>query len=263
MIITIVSCNTDEQKAKALLNQANDFYEQQEWASARMIIDSLKATYPKELSSLQLAFRLSQKIELTESKRNLAFCDSILAVLQQESEKMKSKFNYEKVEPYDEIGKYTSKRWVFERNIKRTYIRSGVNENGEMYMASVYHGASPIHHTQLKVSLPGAGDYAITELIPSDNALNYSFTDNGMTTEMITYQNGRDNGVIHFICDHAEKKLTAEFIGKKNTTIVIESVDKEVMCDVKNFATILTEIIRVKKEMIRLNGRIAYLEAHL
>ena len=137
-----------------------------------------------------------RQVEQKEAERNLAFCDSLIPVKQQELEGLKKGFNFEKDSAYNEIGNYVSKQQTIERNIQRCYIRSGVNEKGEMYLASVYFGGKPINHTGIKLSIQD-GLFAETPAIPYDGGLNYHFKDLGNTTEVVTYQGEKCEDAAH------------------------------------------------------------------
>ena len=202
--------------------------------------------------------QLMRKIEMTEMERDLAYFDSLLIIREKDAENLIPQYIFQKDEKYDDIGKYICKQQILERNLQRSYIRSGVTELGEMYIASVYYGKGAIKHTHLKVSLPN-GDYKETAVVPADGAINYSFVDDGMTTEVITYQNGRDNGVISFICENPDAKIKAEYLGGKKYTLFISEADKQSIVKIDELATVLSDIQKIKKEMNRMRGRLEYL----
>ena len=153
--LALAGCNNDEKNAQARLDNARSMYEQNEFFAAKNEIDSIRILYPKEFKVIREGLTLMRQVEQKEAERNLAFCDSLIPVKQQELEGLKKGFNFEKDSAYNEIGNYVSKQQIIERNIQRCYIRSGVNEKGEMYLASVYFGGKPINHTGIKLSNPG------------------------------------------------------------------------------------------------------------
>ena len=143
--LALAGCNNDEKNAQARLDNARSMYEQNEFFAAKNEIDSIRILYPKEFKGIREGLTLMRQVEQKEAERNLAFCDSLIPVKQQELEGLKKGFNFEKDSAYNEIGNYVSKQQTIERNIQRCYIRSGVNEKGEMYLASVYFGGKPIN----------------------------------------------------------------------------------------------------------------------
>ncbi len=258
--LAIVSCNNDSKQAENLLKEAQTYYESHEYATAKRYLDSLKTTFPKEAVVQKDALQLMRKVELDEQTRNLSYCDSMLIVYQAKADSLKKSFVFEKDADYDEVGKYTSKQQKIENNVQKSYIRCGVNEHGEMYLASVYYGANPINHSQLKVSTPD-GQYTETENIPRDGGLNYSFKDLGATTEIVTYKKAKDGDVIQFICDHCNEKLKAEYLGGSKTySFQIAANDKNAVVEINELATVLSDVERLKKEIQKAKSRIEYLK---
>jgi len=263
LALWLVSCNNDAKLAGNLLNEAQVYFESQEYANAKLYLDSLKATFPKEAAIQREALQLMRKIDLGEQIRNLDYCDSMLIVCQVKADSLKQNFIFEKDEDYDEIGKYISKQQKIENNVQKSYIRCGVNERGEMYLASVYYGVNPINHSRLKISSPD-GKYTETENIPRDGGLNYAFTDLGATSEIVTYMKGKDGGVIQFICDHHNEKLKAEYLGDKKTyAFIIATNDKNAVVETNELAIVLGDIDRLKKEIQKAQGRIEYLKTKM
>ena len=257
-----LSCNNDEKKARMYLTHANELYENADYASAKLKLDSIKLLYPKQLNMQQESLRLMRLIEWKEQERNLAYCDSVLIVRQQESEALKPEFIFEKTE-YDEVGKYFDKKQKVENNLQKSYLRVWTDEFGGIVLASVYYGAKPLNHSGLKVSDPATGEFAETQLIPDDGGLNYSFKDLGMTTEIVSYSKEKDNGVILFICDRKDKPLKAEFLGGGKYSITISSSDKNALTKTVEFSSILSDIEHLKKEKEKAAKRIEYLRKKL
>jgi hypothetical protein len=177
---------------------------------------------------------------------------------------MKSGFVYEKDPVFDDLGKYIEKSQILEEKLESSYIRTNVNELGEILLSSVYYGKYPIRHARLKVTKPN-GEFAETVLVPQDRGLNYSFVDEGMTTEIVTYTKGRDNGVISFIYDNSDSALKAEYSGsgREKISFTISATDKKVLVKASDFAMVLSDIEKMKKEIEKSSLRILYLESRL
>ena len=140
----LTGCNGDEKAAQARLDKARAMYENNEFFGAKNEIDSIRALYPKEVKVLKQGLTLMRQVEVKEAERNIAFCDSLLPIKLEEVEGLKKGFAFEKDSVYEEIGNYIWKQQTIERNVQRCYVRCGVNEEGEMYLASVYYGGRPI-----------------------------------------------------------------------------------------------------------------------
>ncbi|MFV0398546.1 MAG: hypothetical protein ACK5JU_11125, partial [Bacteroidales bacterium] len=254
--LLVVSC-TDEKAARKRLALAEEIFQSGELNSAKLHIDSIKILYPKEFGVQREGLTLMRKIELIEQQRNIHYCDSMLQVRLAEVEPLKKPLVLQKDTAYEEIGTWVSRFQTVERNIKRSYIRSGVNEMGEMYIASVFYGKGALNHTGIRVSV---GDETVeTEIIPYDGGSNYRFTDLGMTSEIVTYKRPKDNGVIDLICRNADKRIKVQYTGGKPYTLYIDDQAKKAIKDIYELAIVLTDIERLKKEILVSTARIEYL----
>jgi len=259
LLFLLIACNSNKKQATAFLESAQKLYEQGEYAPAKSDLDSIKKLFPKEIEVQRLGLELRRRIEIKENELNLVFCDSMLTVRSAEAETMKPDFLFEKDTAYDDVGKYIDKRQRLETKLQTSYIRTNVTETGEMLLYSVYYGSRPIQHSQLKVSKT-SGEYAETENIPYDGGLNYSFVDGGMTTEVVAYKEGKDGGVIQFIYSNKDFVLKAEYLGKEKYVFTISASDKNVLVKTADFAVILSDIDRLKKEKEKSAQRLVYLK---
>ena len=268
-------CNSDGKKAAARLENARQMFANGELAAAKSEIDSIRILYPKEIKTMREGLTLMRQVELKEAERNLAFCDSLLPVKQEEvidlkkgfnlekdTADLKKGFNLEKDTAYNEIGNYVSKQQTIERNIQRCYIRSGVSEKGEMYLASVFYGKAPLNHTGIKLSIPG-GLSAQTPAIPYDGGLNYRFKDMGNTTEVVTYQGLKCEDAVKFIYNNRSERIRVEYTGGKPYVIYIADADKKAIAATYELAVVLNDIDKLTKEKEKSIKKIAYLTAKL
>lgn len=260
--ITLAACNETEKEAQARLNNARSMYERNEFFAAKSEIDSIRALYPKEYKVLKEGLTLMRQVELKEAERTIAFCDSLLPIKIEEAEALKKGFNFEKDSVYEEIGNYIWKQQTIERNVQRCYIRSGVNEKGEIYLASVFYGGAPINHTGLKVSTPD-GQFAETASIAYDGGVNYRFKDLGKTTEVVTYKGEKGLDAAKFIATNVKERIKAEYTGGKPYTIYIADGDKKAIAATYDLATVLSDLENLIKEKDKSTNRIAYLKNKL
>lgn len=260
--VTLIGCNNDEKKAQARLDSARNMYERNELFAAKSEIDSIRILYPKEFKVIREGLTLMRQVEQKEAERNLAFCDSLLPIRQQELEGLKKGFNLEKDSAYNEIGNYVSKQQTIERNIQRSYIRSGVNEKGEMYLASVYFGANPLNHTGIKLSTKD-GLFAETPAIPYDGGLNYRFKDLGNTTEVVTYQGEKCEDAVKFIFSNQKERIKVEYTGGKPYVLYIADADKKAITSTYELAVVLSDIEKLTKEKEKSIKKLTYLEKKL
>lgn len=260
--ITLAGCNQTEKEAQARLDNARSMYERNEFFAAKSEIDSLRALYPKEYKVLKEGLALMRQVELKEAERTIAFCDSLLPIKIEEAETLKKGFAFEKDSVYEEIGNYIWKQQTIERNVQRCYIRSGVNEKGEIYLASVFYGGTPINHTGLKVSTPD-GQFAETASIAYDGGVNYRFKDLGKTTEVVTYKGEKGLDAAKFIATNVKERIKAEYTGGKPYTLYIADGDKKAIAATYDLAIVLSDLENLIKEKDKSTNRIAYLKNKL
>ena len=210
----LTACEGDRRAAEERLAQAQALYERNEFFGAKNEIDSIKMLYPKEVTVLRQALNLMRQVEWKEAERNIAFCDSVLPIKREELVGLKAGFVFEKDSAYEEIGHYIWKRQTIERNVQRCYVRCGVNEEGEMYLASVFYGGKPIEHTSVRLSTKD-GQEAETATIPFDGGLNYRFTDLGQTTEVVTYKGEHCESAVKLIYANEKERSKVEYKGGK------------------------------------------------
>ena len=258
----LAGCSGDEKAAQARLDKAREMYERNELFGAKNEIDSLRALYPKEVKVLKQGLRLMREVEMKEAERNIAYCDSLLPIKIEEVEGLKKGFVFEKDSAYEEIGNYIWKRQTIERNVQRCYIRCGVSEEGEMYLASVYYGGRPIEHTGIRLSLKD-GQFAETASIPYDGGINYRFKDMGSTTEVVTYKGEHGIDAVKFIYDNADERIKVEYTGGKPYVIYMADADKKAVVSTFNLATVLSDIQNMTTLKEKSEKKIAYLKSKI
>ena len=123
-----------------MLDNAKKLYAEGEYNSAKQKLDSIRTVYPKEFEVIKEGITLMRSIELKENERTLAYTDSMLVLKNKEAEDILKDFEFVANSEYDKDGFFIYKGMNVERNVERCYLRSGVNNNGEMYLASVYYG---------------------------------------------------------------------------------------------------------------------------
>lgn len=258
----LAGCNNKEKEARERLEQAKRMYEQNDLFAAKSEIDSIRLNYPGEVKVLKEALGLMREVELKEADRNIAFCDSLLPIRQEEAKVLSKDFVLEKDTVYQEIGNYVWKQQTIERNVERSYIRCGVSEDGVMYLASVYFGSRPINHTGIKVSMKD-NTYAETASIPYDGGVNYRFKDEGNTSEVVTYKGEHGVDAVKFIYANGKERIRVDYTGGQPYTIYIAEADKKALVATYDLATVLSDIDTLTRERVKAVKRKAYLESKL
>lgn len=250
-------------EAEKRLAEAKMMYENRQFIAAKSAIDSINTLFPREIKVRREALTLMRLVERGEREQNIAYCDSVLPIRIGELDGLKKGFVFEKDSAYDEIGNFIWQTMTIERNVERSYIRCGVNEKGEMYMASVYFGSRPIEHTGLKFSTKD-GTFAETPAIPYDGGVNYRFKDLGNTTEVVTYTGENCKTIANFVSIVDEKeRIKAEYTGGKAFSLTLSDADKKAIKATYELALVLSEITALQKEKTKSERKIALIDRKL
>ena len=265
MVLTfllLVGCGKTKE-ARAHLAEAKNFYDNQYYEAAKKAIDTIRINYPSEVGVLKEALTLMRLVERGESERNIVFCDSMIPIRIEEAEKLKKGFVLEKDPEYNEVGNYMWQQHTIERNIERSYVRCGVDEKGEIFLASVYFGGRAINHTGLKLSMPD-GTYAETTPIPHDGGMNYRFKDLGNTTEIVTYKNEKCINAVNFVYNAEDRiRIKADYTGGTSFSLYLSENDKQAIKAAWDLAAVLSDIETMRKEKERATKIIMYLDEKL
>jgi hypothetical protein len=262
-VSTILAGCGDGKEAGRMLERARSLYESGQFIVAKCVIDSVNALYPRQVGARKEALTLMRLVERGESERNIQFCDSLLPVRIKELDALRKGFVFEKDSEYDEKGRYVWQTMTVERNVEHSYVRCGVDEDGEMYMASVYFGSRPVEHTGLKLSTAD-GVFAETPSIPYDGGVNYRFRDNGNTTEVVTYNGANCKAVANLVYNLGDKaRIKADYTGGKPFSIYLSDNDKKAIKATYELALALSEITAMKIEKEKSEKRIRRIDGKL
>lgn len=241
IILTVffVACGpSEEDKARLKLEMAKNMLLKSDTTAAILCLDSIPGLYPKAVYSANAAKNLLNDIRFELMQRKEAELDSLnikIAALEHSFKKEKTQF--------DRYTQYIHKRQTFKRAWDRSYIQVHLNERGELYLSSNYHGENWLNHTGLRVY--DSGDDAKTAEIPIGTVDNHRSDFMEAKWEKVSYRNGKDNGVIEFIANNVDRNLKAVFLGKEYYYIILETYDKEAVRD----ALVLSVAIKKKRRL--------------
>jgi len=240
LVLFLAACGpSDEDKARLKLNFARTLLEKGDTASALLHLDSINSLYPKAVYSANAAKNLTSEIEFDLLHRKETELDSLLVLISE----LEKPFDKEKTQ-YDRYTQYIHKRQNFERSWDRSYIKVHLDERGDVYLSSNYHGEQWLDHIGLRVY--DRGDDAKTDSIPIGDPDNHRSDFMEAKWEKVTYRNGKDNGVIEFIANNTDRNLKAVFLGNSYHYIILESYDKQAVKD----ALELSEALKRKNRLI-------------
>ena len=248
--LIIVACGpSDEDKARVKLNEAKTLLTNQDTSGALIKLDSIQKIYPEAVYTINAAKNLVQEISLSLLERKETELDSVTVQITE----LEKSFVKEKTE-FDRYTQYIHKRQTFKRAWDRSYIQVHLDERGEIYLSSNYHGEKWLDHTGLRVY--DQGDDAKTLTIPIGDPNNHRSDFMEAKWEKVSYRNGKDNGVIEFIANNVDRNLKAVFLGKEYYYIILEKYDKEAVRDALALSKALKKRIKLETEIKNLQDKI-------
>jgi hypothetical protein len=238
LVAIFISCGpSDEERARTKLQHAQSLLVRNDTTRALLHLDSIPRLYPKAEYAMNAAKNLKQEVQFDLLHRKEAQLDLLTVKI----EELEKPFRKEKTE-FDRYTQYIHNRQTFQRAWNRSFIQIHLDERGEIYLSSNYHGKNWLNHTALRVY--DQGDDAKTEEIPVGNVDNHRSDFLDAKWEKVSYRNGRDNGVLEFIANNAQRNLKAVFLGKEYHYIILESYDKQAVID----ALALSKAIKEKRK---------------
>jgi hypothetical protein len=224
-IVLIISCGpSDEDKARVKLDFGRSLLVKQDTSNALIQLDSISKLYPKAVYSVNAAKNLINDVRFEILHRKETEFDS----LQIQIAELEKPFEKEKTE-FDRYTQYIHKRQTFQRAWNRSYIQVHLDERGEIHLSSNYFGKDWLYHVGLRVY--DQGDDAKTDTIPLTDPNNHRSDFMELRWEKVTYRSGKDNGVMEFIAQNANRNLKAVFLGNQNYYIILETYDKQAVID--------------------------------
>ena len=250
LLIIQVSCGpSEEEKASAKLKQAQALLAKNDTTAALLHLDSIPRLFPKAEYAVNASQNLNKEIQFDLLHKKEAQLDSLVVKITE----LEKPFQKEKTE-FDRYSQYVHRRQNFERAWNRSFIQVHLDERGEIYLSSNFHGKNWLNHTALRVY--DQGDDAKTEEIPVGSTDNHQSDFMEAKWEKVSYRNGKDNGVMEFIASHRDRNLKAVFLGKEYYYIVLESYDKQAVVDALALSkallqkkTLESEIQALKKKL--------------
>ncbi|MDR1601019.1 MAG: hypothetical protein LBS42_01140 [Tannerella sp.] len=262
LLMLVAGCGKTKD-AREQLTHVRSLYENRRYTAAKNAIDTLRMNYPREVDILKEALTLMRMVERAESEQNIAYCDSLLPIRLEEAERLKKGFVFEKNAEYEDVGNYVRQQQTIERNVERSHIRCGVDERGEMYLASVYFGSRPLNHTGLRLSAPD-GAFVETATIPFDGGMNYRFKDGGNTTEVVTYKGEKCLQAVNFLYGTDKKtRIKAEYTGGTAFSLYLNEADRDAVRATYDLAVVLGDIEKMRLEKEKSAKKILYLDRKL
>lgn len=250
LAVFFMACGpSDEEKARVKVSFAKMLLEKQDTTQALLQLDSISKLYPKAPYSMSAAKNLINEINFSLLERKETELDSAKVLIT----KLENSFVKEKTE-FDRYTQYIHNRQTLQRSITRSFIQIHLDERGELYLSSNYHGQNSINHVGLRVY---DGELsAKTDSVQLGDPNNHQSDFMEYKWEKVSYRNGKDNGVIQFIADHADRNLKAVFLGKGQFYIILEDYDKIAVKDALSFSKAIEKRNSLEKEIKELQKKL-------
>lgn len=255
-----VACNSADKKAEVIYKEAVASFDAKQFDKAKILIDSIKETYPKAFETRKKSIRLMQKIEISEQERTIHYLDSMKLYLTAQFEKIKDKYVLLKNEEYQDYGTYICPRQDLNKLNDRSLLYASVDETGKMKLTSIYFGKRNVDHHSIKVVL--TKDDSFIQTGHSEN--HYASKHMNMVTEKTEYEvGGNDNGLAEFIIYNKGNKMWAEYIGirpykRQLTKQEIESVE-----EIYDLYKILKSLNEIDKQTKEANNKLTFFRKKL
>ena len=254
--VTTACTPTVSNKAQDLLDSAISHYSNAQYATAKLLIDSIQTQFPKQIDIRKKAHALMYYIEQQEVKRNIAYLDSVMPIMYTQWDSVATQFRMPASDTLY-ISEYLYKHKTFQKQSPATGLYCEINDEGDMYLISVYTGRV-LDHTQVTVS---CGDiYAQTQEVPLNHVSNYQFTDLGVRWEYITFGMQNQNDVLGFIATYANEPLTVTLHGKRTYRYTLPAKTAKAMAQSVQFAKQTAVLYQLKKSYQLSTDKLLWLE---
>lgn len=223
ILLTLVAagCSNEDKKAAEMYAQAERYYDEGNYYTAKLWIDSIEASYPKAFDVIRDGMVLQCRINRKVYEHDLVMTDSLYNMAKHSLEELKPLFELTRETEYQTERNYIYKKAHTGSVIKASGLRAQVTESGDFRLISIYTGSHPINHTGIRIVSPD-GSYCATDAVPYDGARNYRFTNDGKTTEIVTYNKTQCYAVAELIVLSSNRKLTVDYTGGKKYAIPLD-----------------------------------------
>ncbi|WP_062128208.1 hypothetical protein [Geofilum rubicundum] len=256
-ILLIISCGPSRQEqAQEKLAEAISLKDSGYFNMAKLKLDSLIHEFKDLPEEADSAKALLTEINISEQTRNLQFLDSALVAQEALLEPLMKNFILS--DEYGSTKILIHKRQKPENSFNRTFLRAHLNQSGDFFISSRYHGTKWIYHQQIKVYYKNQS--VLSEIVKEDGFNNRRFEDGEFKWEIVNYKDGKDNGIVDFIANNWDSPLRVQFMGKGYEYIIMEKFDREAIRDGYEISFILKEIDRIKTEKTRVLQTLQKLE---
>ncbi len=240
-----LSCGSEDKGAQDHLLMAREALIKNDFSTAKSHLDSIQTLYPKAFDQRKAAIALLDTVRRTENNYNIMICDSLITYYQPKIDSMKSAFTYVINKEYQTKGAFVPKEGWNSGQLVSSTLRSGVSEDGQFYLESIYIGSNQIHN-KIKVS---AKDVESVESLPIEgDGLNYRFANSGKQYEIIKILPNNDNGISNFIVENQDKAITVTLEGMSKYSYTLPAMMKNAIRQSLNLSKAMSLVDSLNNE---------------
>ena len=254
-VLLLVACApSDTEQAQVLVQQAQTLVDNGQWRQARIVLDSVHTIYPKEVAQRRLAKALGDSITYLEAQSTLAYADSMLPPLLEQSDKLLKQFKYEKDEQYEDKGRYVHRLLNTSSNTARNFLQAYVRDDRQTIVKSYYYGSHQVNQQQVTLSAQGE------ELRFSGS--NHAFEVEGWH-EIMTLEDENALQLLNFISAHHSDRVRVHGAGLKPThtwVYYLNDKEKEALSATYQLGFLMKDILRLEQMANAARNQIAHYE---
>ncbi len=245
---------SDGDKANALLSEAKGMVDDGHWRQARILLDSIHSTYPKQVVQRRCAKALCDSITYLESQRDVVYYDSILRPLLPQADHLLKVFKYEKDERYDDHGRYVHRLLCTNNNTSRCFLQAYVQDNNIAIVKSYYYGTSPVE--QQSVCLTADGEEA------RFSGSNHAFEAEGWH-EIMTIVEDDALQLLNFVSTHTGDRVRVSGAGNKprgTWVYYLSDTEKKALNQTYQLGVLMRDIDKLERIIHIATAKIEYYE---
>lgn len=255
ILLSIIACQpSDEACATALITEAQQLVNNGQWRQARIVLDSVHAIYPREITQRRLAKHLEDSIVYLEACHTLAYADSILPPLLAQSDQLLKQFKYEKDEVYEDYGRYVHRLLNTGSNTSRNFLQAYVRDDRRTIVKSYYYGSFAVEQRVITLSAQGE------EIHFSGN--NHSFETEGWH-EIMTLEDEPALSLLNFVSTHINDRIRVYGAGEKTThtwAYYLNDKEKDALTQTYQLGFLMSDILRLELMSNTARNQIAHYE---
>ena len=252
VLMVVVACQpSDTERAQLIVQDARDLVNNGQWRQARIVLDSLHVTYPKQVAQRRQAQVLEDSVSYLEAQRTLAYVDTLLPPLLEQSDKLIKQFKYEKNDKYESYGKYVHRLLATGSNTSRNFLQAYVRDDRQTIVKSYYYGETQMN--QQSITLSAAGENS------TQRGRNHHFQD-GAHHEIMTMENEAALALLNFISTHQAERVRVEGNGDKptrNWVYYLDDKEKEALSATYQLGWLMKDINQLEQMQRVANAQVA------